>query len=198
MPGWEHETGLRPMRRLFWMDIVAKALVGDLNISGRPAGASTSIDIETLLLQTSEPDFTRDKLATDAGVFADVMVRPSTVLADVRPTAAGAIQILLVTSKPALAERAIESEGLEDEVQKPVASPGEVAARLMDERVGRRINERRRQLGLTADALGKMLGDNDGAQVEMNESGALRVTAVRLALLRVALDVPLSFFFMVL
>lgn len=64
----------------------------------------------------------------------------------------------------------------------------------LDQHIGKRIRERRTEIGLSQDALAKCLGVSF-QQVQKYESGANRIAASRLYILAKTLDVDLSFFF---
>ena len=63
-----------------------------------------------------------------------------------------------------------------------------------DARLGRLLQRRRRQLGLTQQQLGKAVGVRF-QQIHRYETGANKVTAERLWALAKALDVPVTYFF---
>lgn len=64
----------------------------------------------------------------------------------------------------------------------------------IDQHIGKRIRERRIEIGMSQDALGAKLGVSF-QQIQKYESGANRIAASRLYLLSKTLDVDLSFFF---
>jgi transcriptional regulator with XRE-family HTH domain len=64
----------------------------------------------------------------------------------------------------------------------------------MDEHVGRRIRERRRELKMSQQALAKQIGVAF-QQVHKYENGKNRISAVRLFVLSEVLKVPVAYFF---
>jgi transcriptional regulator with XRE-family HTH domain len=64
----------------------------------------------------------------------------------------------------------------------------------MDEHVGRRMRERRRELNMSQQELAKEIGVAF-QQVQKYENGTNRISAVRLFVLSHVLNVPVSYFF---
>jgi transcriptional regulator with XRE-family HTH domain len=65
----------------------------------------------------------------------------------------------------------------------------------VDVEIGRRIKERRKEVGLSQEKLAALIGPISFQQLQKYEKGVNRVSCARIAMIATALEVPVQFFF---